>query len=173
MTIATISDHVQHRFTFILGSLAVCITGVIVLLTVYDKQRISVQYFALFLVIAGTYGAAPIIISWFTNNLGGHHRRSIGSAFQIGLGNVAGIIASFTFVAADKPRYIRGYSLLLAFMFFTAVMTGTYWLVLTRDNRRKDKGSNKYVADPATWDSLSDGEKAKLGDLGPSYRYLR
>ena len=42
--------------------------GVIVLLTVYDKQWISVQYFALFLVVSGTYGAAPIIISWFTNN---------------------------------------------------------------------------------------------------------
>lgn len=85
----------------------------------------------------------------------------------------AGIIASFTFVAADKPRYTRGYSLLLAFMLFTAVMTITYWLVLTRDNRKKDKGSNKYVTDPAAWDSLSNGEKAKLGDLGPSYRYLR
>ena len=86
---------------------------------------------------------------------------------------VAGIVASFTFLAEDKPRYIRGYSLLLAFIFFTVIMTVAYWLVLTKDNKRKDKGLNKYVADAATWDSLSDGEKAKLGDLGPSYRYLR
>ena len=111
MIIATHSDHVQHRFTFVLGSLAVCITGEIVLLTVYDKQRISVQYFALFLVTSGMYGSVPILISWFTNNckspsleyqpgqsmvkltdltwdiVGGHHRRCIGSAFQIGFAN--------------------------------------------------------------------------------------
>ena len=115
MIIAYISDHVEHRFTFVLGSLAVCITGEIVLLTVYDKQRISVQYFALFLVTSGTYGGVPILISWFTNNcksfflgtkirvpicafmvkltdltwgiVGGHHRRCIGSAFQIGFAN--------------------------------------------------------------------------------------
>ena len=63
--------------------------------------------------------------------------------------------------------------MLLGFMFYTIVVTTAYWLVLIRDNRRKDKGLNKYVADPAMWDSLSNGEKSKLGDLGPSYRYLR
>jgi len=173
MAVATISDHVRHRYSFVLGSLSVCITGVIVLLTVHDKQRISVQYFALFLVISGTYGAAPIIVSWFTNNLSGHHRRSIGCAYQIGLGNVAGIIASFTFVAADKPRYIHGYSMLLGFMSFTAIMATAYCMVVTRNNTRKDKGLDKYVADPASWESLSEQQKAKLGDLGPRYRYLR
>ena len=95
------------------------------------------------------------------------------NTLALGSTTVAGIIASFTFVAAEQPRYIRGYSMLLAFMVFTAIMTVVYWLILTRDNRRKDKGLNKYIADPATWDSLSDGEKAKLGDLGPGYRYLR
>ncbi|KAF8446897.1 putative MFS transporter [Terfezia claveryi] len=173
MLIATFSDRIRHRFAFILGSLAVAITGVIVLLTVYDKERIHIQYIALFLVISGAYGAGPIIISWFTNNLGGHHRRSIGSAYQIGIGNVAGIISSFTFVAADEPRYTRGYSILLAFIVFTGIMTTCYFLVLTRDNRRKDTGTYKYVGEPEKWEALSEGEKAKMGDLAPNYRYLR
>lgn len=53
MLIATFSDRIRHRFAFILGSLAVAITGVIVLLTVYDKERIHIQYLALILVISG------------------------------------------------------------------------------------------------------------------------
>lgn len=104
--------------------------------------------------------------------MGGHHRRSIGSAYQIGLGNIAGIISSFTFVAADKPRYIRGYSILLAFMLFTGVMTTCYFLVVTRDNKRKDRGTYKYVREPEKWEALSEGERAKMGDLAPDYRYL-
>lgn len=62
--------------------------------------------------------------------------------------------------------------MLLGFMVFTAVMTTAYWFVCRRDNRRKDQGTYKYVADPAHWEGLSEGEKAKLGDLGPRYRYL-
>lgn len=68
MLVATISDYACHRFAFVLGSLSVSMTGVIVLLTVYDKQRINVQYFALFLVTSGMFGAVPILLSWLTNN---------------------------------------------------------------------------------------------------------
>ncbi|KAF8427724.1 MFS general substrate transporter [Tirmania nivea] len=173
MLIATFSDYIRHRFAFVLGSLAVAITGVIILLTVYDKERIHIQYFALFLVISGTNGAGPIIISWFTSNLSGHHRRSIGSAYQISLGNIAGIISSFTFVAADRPRYIPGYSILLAFMCFTGIMTTCYFWVVTNDNGRKDKGTYKYAKESEKWQALSEGEKVKMGDLAPDYRYLR
>ena len=31
----------------------------------------------------GTYTAMPIVVCWFNMNLGGHHRRSVGSAWQV------------------------------------------------------------------------------------------
>ena len=52
-------------------------------------------------------------------------------------------------------------------------MTTCYFLVVTRDNRRKNRGTYKYVREPERWEALSEGEKAKMGDLGPDYRYLR
>lgn len=63
---------------------------------------------ALFLVTMGTYGAMPIIVCWFNMNLGGHHRRSVGSAWQVSFGNIGGIIAVFAFLPEDAPKYVTG-----------------------------------------------------------------
>ncbi len=43
----------------------------------------AAEYGALFLVVTGTYSAMPVIVCWFTMNLGGHHRRAVGTAWQI------------------------------------------------------------------------------------------
>lgn len=53
------------------------------------------QYAALFLITCGTYSAMPIIVCWFTMNLGGHHRRAVGSGWIIGFGNIGGKQQSF------------------------------------------------------------------------------
>jgi hypothetical protein len=86
MIVAFVSDLVRHRFLFAVCSTCVSIAGFAVLIRVHD--RIDVQYAALFLVCIGTYTAMATIVCWFQMNLGGHHRRAIGTAFQIGFGNI-------------------------------------------------------------------------------------
>jgi MFS family permease len=82
MIVATLSDWLQHRFLFIVGAVLVSISGFAVLLSVHDN--LPVQYAALFLICMGTYSAMPVVVCWFNMNLGGHHRRAVGSAWQIG-----------------------------------------------------------------------------------------
>ena len=86
MTIAFLSDKCQHRFLFAIIPICVAIAGFGILLSVHDNRH--VQYAALFLVAMGTYSAMPIVVCWFGQNLGGHHRRSVGTAWQIGFGNI-------------------------------------------------------------------------------------
>lgn len=83
MLMATISDYTKHRFTYAVFSICIGIAGFAILISVHDNQ--TVQYAALFLVTMGTYTAMPIIVCWFNMNLGGHHRRSVGSAWQVGV----------------------------------------------------------------------------------------
>lgn len=83
MLVATISDRVRHRFGFAVFSICVAISGFAILTTIHDNT--TVQYAALFLVTMGTYTAMPIIVCWFNMNLGGHHRRSVGSAWQVSI----------------------------------------------------------------------------------------
>jgi MFS family permease len=82
MIVAYFSDLVKHRFLFIMGCMSMAIAGFGILFNVHDN--LPVQYAALFLICTGMYSSMPIMICWFNMNLGGHHRRAIGSAWQIG-----------------------------------------------------------------------------------------
>ncbi len=82
MIMAIASDWAKHRFLFIMAGICIAISGFGILINVHDN--LPVQYAALFLICMGTYSAMPIIVCWFNMNLGGHHRRAIGSAWQIG-----------------------------------------------------------------------------------------
>ncbi|KAI9880282.1 MAG: hypothetical protein M1830_004401 [Pleopsidium flavum] len=106
MLIAYLSDKTRHRFLFTLIPISVAIAGFAILLTVHHRPNL--QYAALFLVAMGCYSAMPVIVCWFNLNLGGHHRRAVGTAWQVGFGNIGGIIATYAFQAKDAPQYKRG-----------------------------------------------------------------
>lgn len=84
MIVAFFSDKMKHRFAFTLMPIFIAISGFGILLTVHNKPH--TQYAALFLVAMGSYSAMPVIVCWFNMNLGGHHRRAVGTAWQIGFG---------------------------------------------------------------------------------------
>ncbi|KAJ4357778.1 High-affinity nicotinic acid transporter [Didymosphaeria variabile] len=86
MTVAWFSDRLKHRFLFCIFPICVAIAGFAILISVHNNREL--QYAALFLVAMGCYTAMPVIVCWFNMNLGGHHRRAIGSAWQVGFGNI-------------------------------------------------------------------------------------
>ncbi|KAH7350211.1 pantothenate transporter liz1 [Plectosphaerella cucumerina] len=162
MTIATISDRIRHRAGFAIFAICVCIAGFAILLTVHNDTK--VQYAALFLVAMGAYTAMPIVVCWFNMNLGGHHRRAVGSAWQVGFGNIGGIIAVYAFLAKDAPRFVPGYSICIAFVILSILACVAYGGACLWENKRR-------AAKPETR-TLTEAEKLDLGDNNPEYRYL-
>ncbi|KAF2467041.1 MFS general substrate transporter [Lindgomyces ingoldianus] len=162
MTIAWFSDRFKHRFVFAILPICVCISGFAILIAVHNHR--SVQYGALFLVAMGAYTAMPVIVCWFNMNLGGHHRRAVGTAWQVGFGNIGGIIAVYAFLAKDAPRYIPGYSICIAFVSLSALSCLIYFIMCMWQNRSRDRNATDL--------SLTDYEKTELGDMSPDYRYL-
>lgn len=88
MIVAAASDWTRHRFLFTILPICIAISGYAVLMNVHHDR--NAMYGMLFLAAAGTYAAMPIIVCWFQMNLGGHHRRAVGSAWQVGFGNIGG-----------------------------------------------------------------------------------
>jgi hypothetical protein len=88
MLVAALSDWSRHRFLFTIVPICISITGFAMLMVIHHHK--AAQYAALFLITSGTYSAMPIIVCWFTMNLGGHHRRAVGSGWMIGFGNIGG-----------------------------------------------------------------------------------
>lgn len=91
LCLAFISDKTRHRFGFVMFAISIAIIGFAILISVHDNT--SVQYGALFLVTCGAYSAMPIIVCWAQMNTSAHTRRAVGSAFQVGFGNIGGIIS--------------------------------------------------------------------------------
>ncbi|KAJ3552607.1 hypothetical protein NM688_g4063 [Phlebia brevispora] len=164
MIIAVLSDYLAHRFIFALIPAAISLAGFAILFVVHDN--VHLQYAALFLAVAGTYASLPVIVCWFSANLGGHARRAVGTGWQIGFGNIGGIIAAYSFLAKDAPEYRSGFSICVSFICLTMSCCCVYFLYITYLNRQRDRKEADGI-------ELSWEDKRELGDLSPDYRYLR
>lgn len=162
LLIAALSDWTRHRALFALGPLALSITAFGILLNVHNN--LPLQYAALFLITMGTYGAMPIIVCWFNMNLGGHHRRSIGTAWQVGFGNIGGIIATYAFISTDSPWFTKGYAISIAFTCLSVLACVAYLTSIMIENRTRTKAARDV--------GLSEYEKTEMGDLNPEFRYM-
>ncbi|KAJ9155044.1 MFS general substrate transporter [Pleurostoma richardsiae] len=161
MIVAYLSDRLRHRFLFAVFPVCISIAGFAILIKVHDN--IDLEYAALFLVCL-VYAGMPISVCWFTMNVGGHHRRSIGVAWQVAFGNIGGIIAVFAFLSKDAPFYHTGYSICISFCCLSVLSCAVYFAALVWENRKRDKTPRDI--------GLTEYEKKELGDLNPSFRYM-
>lgn len=141
MAIATASDHTKHRYLYLLLCALLSSIGLILLLTTHFSQ--GAQYTGMFFLYSGAMSGMPMAACYFQTNLAGHKRRSIGSAFQIGFGNVGGIVATFLFLAKDAPYYRSGYAVTLGFVGLAALAGSMYVLGIRRENRLKEEGNGR------------------------------
>ncbi|PWW75661.1 MFS general substrate transporter [Tuber magnatum] len=154
MTIAVMSDHLKHRFAFAVFPIFLA-----------PHWFLNPTY-VLFLVAMGCYSAVRVIACWFNLNLGGHRRRAVGSAWQVGFGNLGGIVSTYLFISKDSPRYTKGYAISLGFICLSAASSVAYYIAITMENGKRALGQSKHI-------NATEMEKKELGDLHPEYRYLR
>jgi len=172
MLIAFLSDKFRHRFLFALLCLCVGITGLAILFSVHGKEHRSVEYGALFLVTSGAYSAMPIIVCWYAMNLAGHHRRSMGIAWQIGFGNIGGIIATYAFLSKDAPEYLNGYIICLSWCCLSIAACIIYFFAIWSENRKRDRKVQLLSSNQTTGNEVLEVEGEKdQGDLAPRFRY--
>ncbi|EGX52380.1 hypothetical protein AOL_s00043g169 [Orbilia oligospora ATCC 24927] len=167
MLTATFSDFMRHRFLFTIIPICISLAGFIVLFKIHGPVNIMTQYSALFLCAMGTYSAMPIIICWYACNLGSHARRAVGTGWQVGFGNIGGIVATFAFLAKEAPLYPTGYKLCISFICLSALSCAVYFTGITLENKKRDQGKHKLS-------HLSKEELSamELGDDHPVFRYM-
>ncbi|KAK7205258.1 MFS general substrate transporter [Myxozyma melibiosi] len=164
MISAVMSDYLKHRYLFTVGLTLIAIVGFSMLLGVQDN--VHAKYAALFLCASGLYSAMPIVVCWCTTNFAGHVRRGVGAGFQVGFGNIGGIIATFSFLAADAPKYVKGYSIGIGFAGLSIISCTLYYLAIRRENSRRDRG-----LDYDDFEKLGRDAKILAGDNSPDFRY--
>ncbi|KAI1912744.1 hypothetical protein LOZ61_003182 [Ophidiomyces ophidiicola] len=169
LIVSHLTDRLKHRVSFVIFGVIVASIGYVVLLCQGPPGAAGlpprVRYMAVFLVCTGTYIVQPVTIVWMANNLGGHYKRAIGLAIQVGFGNIGGIIASNIFVRTDAPRYFVGYGVSLAMMIFCGIMSMVFAAGLLRENRLREQGKRDDRL------QLEDRILGNMGDDDPRFRF--
>lgn len=162
--LAFVADRTKLRCPYTIFCSAVAIAGLAMVMC--GKDNTNLKYGGCFLVALGLYSSMPVLICWMTLNFAGHIRKSVGTGFVIGFGNIGGIVSSFIFPNSEAPRYRKGLGICLGFSALAIVFTLLYAFVLIIYS--KQKRSNSYKE---KWDSLTEREKIMRGDLNPEFRY--
>lgn len=100
----------------------------------------STRYAALCLAAMGAFTTGPMVICWYVMNLQGHRDRSIGTAWIISCGNCGGIVATFTFLAKEAPRYHTGYSICMGATCIGALAASVYGAMILWQNKKRAGG---------------------------------
>lgn len=164
LTTAYMTDRLKHRFGFIIVGCLIATSGYGILLN-SRHVHLGTRYFALYLITVGGFIAQPVVIVWLSNNLGGHYKRGVGSAMQIGIGNLGGVVASNVYLPMEAPVYKTGFSIGLGFLWMTILMAVVFLLYLRRENALRNAGNRDGRYD------LPDTVKTNLGDDHPSFRF--
>lgn len=100
------SDKTSNRSNHIIFPTAVAIIGIILTMATLN---IGARYFALFLMLGGTYGCFQISNAWMAN-IGARPRkkRAVALAMNNSFGNIALVWTPYLYPSSDGPRYLMG-----------------------------------------------------------------
>lgn len=136
--------------------------GYALLIGLKDKGPAG-RYVASIITVVGVFGHVPPMLSWFTNNIGGHTKRGVAIALIISIGNVGGIIGGQMYRAEDAPAYVTGNAAALGLMCSVVVISLIFKFFLNKENKRRDNLTEEE------FNKEAEGED--LCDRHPGFRY--
>ncbi|ORY02828.1 MFS general substrate transporter [Basidiobolus meristosporus CBS 931.73] len=77
------------------------------LLIILRHRGSTALYIAAIITTTGVFANIPSMLSWFTNNIGGHTKRGVASALIISFGNIGGALGGQIYRADDAPENRR------------------------------------------------------------------
>ncbi|RDA88477.1 hypothetical protein CP532_6647 [Ophiocordyceps camponoti-leonardi (nom. inval.)] len=134
---AWLGDKYRTRGPFIAFNAVLAIIGLVLM---GFHARYSVRYFGVFLVLAGSSGNLPPVLTYQANNIRGHWKRAFCSATLTGFGGIGGIAGALLFRSQDAPRYLPGIYACIACNVCILVSIAGMTMWLWRSNTKARKG---------------------------------
>jgi len=169
VAVGVLSDRFQKRYFAIMGAYTLGLIGIIILwITVHHSNLTGVSYFAIFLAAAGYAAQAPIVGAWTSVNVPNPSKRAAAIGFLMLLGSVGGgSIGSNIYLASEAPTYPLGFGFSVGATVIGAMIPATiHWVLLKRDNKRKEAMSVEEVKAMHTPEELGE-----MGEYSPLFRF--
>ncbi|KAG9127620.1 hypothetical protein FRC07_011503 [Ceratobasidium sp. 392] len=158
------ADRLKTRGRFLIGCYLLSMVGFIMLLA---STKPAVQYTAVYIAAAGAFPNAAMVMAW-CGNFGGSMKRGIAIAMVVAFGNLGGLLASYTYIAKNAPRYTAGHSIIIAVLGLAAIAALSMHIYCRRENARRDrtfKAPHEYTEDEIRAESTK-------GDQASFFRYI-
>lgn len=127
----------------------------------------GLQYFGVHLAAAGVYTGNSLLLSWPGENVSGQAKRAVAVALQISVGDIGAIAGCLIYRPTLSSHLYRTPNLIaIGYLLFAIVMTTYLWVVMSVENRRRDRLLSKGEAKEET-----EEERIRLGDRSVRYRY--
>lgn len=163
IAIAYASDKTQQRGIWLAAFSCLAAVGFAILRWV---ETPNIRYMALYFVTVGAFPGGPGFLSWAMNNSAGPAVRAVTSGYVVTLGTIGGIVATWTYVQADRPRYYTGHSINLGGQLAVVVLAIFGIIYCAYENRVRAAGKRDYRLE-----GLTEEEQEQLGNRHPHFRY--
>lgn len=160
-----LSDHLQKRGIFISAGALLAMTGYAILSTVNDP---NVKYGAVYIAAIGIFFIGTTVLAWCLNNAAGSSVRAVSSAFVIGMGNFGSLIAVWSYLPTDAPRYRKGHFINMGAEIIVCLLGVAGILYVKWENRQRNQGKRDHRLQGLT----TPEEIEDLGYRHPSFRYM-
>ncbi|CAF3778538.1 unnamed protein product [Rotaria sp. Silwood1] len=145
----------EHGF-HIVFFLFIALIGFILMIILFDQNKVA-MYISSCIACSGIYGAFPLLLSWFTINIGGHTKRALAVCCFMAIGQLGGALANQIYGEVNKPTYRQGHLICSGAIIIALVTTFILRYCLKRENdRRSHLSSSDYereaaVKEPCDW----------------------
>ncbi|KAI9651352.1 hypothetical protein NHQ30_001393 [Ciborinia camelliae] len=163
-----IADKVKQRGIFLLGFLALSISGFALLIS---SDKTPIQYTGAFLAAIGVFPTIPLLSAWVGNNVSGSLKRGVGFGMVTGFANFGGIMAAFVYRPGDSPRFIEGHAILLGLLSLSFVLTAFMTTYYRWENARRDALDAERGLTADSYTSEMKLEQQHEGDNATFWRY--
>ncbi|KAI9263410.1 major facilitator superfamily domain-containing protein [Phascolomyces articulosus] len=139
------------------------LVGYILLITLNQKGMVA-MYVAACITTIGVFAQIPAMLSWFSNNIGGHTKRGTATAIIVSLGNIGGAVGGQIYRTQDGPFYARGHEICAGLLAGAIVLSCVFKFLLHRINKKRDNLTEEEYKKAC--------EGTDLCDNHPDFRYM-
>ncbi|KAF2714077.1 MFS general substrate transporter [Pleomassaria siparia CBS 279.74] len=161
---AFVSDKTQRRGIYLAAFTTLGIIGFSILRWATDP---NIRYMGVFFITLGAFPGGPGFLSWGMNNAAGPAVRAVSSAYIVTLGTAGGVLATWTYVSTDGPKYHNGHTINLAGQIAVCFLAIGGIAYCKWENKQRDQGKRDH--------RLNGLNEEKIKDLGyrhPDFRYI-
>lgn len=130
-----VSWKIDRRTIIMAASAPAVITGYAIFV---GSNVQGAKYAATFLIASSTFFFGPLSNAQISANVVSDTARSSGIGTNVMMGNLGGLIATWSYLPNDKPRYLHGHGLNLAVSVLILIVSVSLLLWMKRDNKKRD-----------------------------------